>query len=216
MDSFPRPWSDIDALGKLKISKNSYIFVIVVPILSQIFQQLPFPIVFRIGENEFNLDLAFPITWYTLYAGALFIAIGTVIYSLWCPPMIRLYPNYGAFLTAGRDDYFLEKSAERFLSDDVAEEALSNLKSEKPVLYNVTTEKMDGVGNHILESSSIDRANPAYVIARRRTFNDIFDKINLVSVWTRGFATLFYYLGIAAFIGIIIYNACLVATSFLP
>lgn len=213
MAPFARPWSDIDALGKLKISKSSYIYVIVVPILSRVFENVNSPFNVNIGGTPFTLDLAFPFTWYTFYFGALCIAVGSAIYTIWCPPMIRLYPNYGAFVASGRDDGFLQSSADRFLDDHAAEAIIAELDKSKPILYETVRNperSFDGVDQY---SSKIKGPNPAYDIARRMAFNEVFDKINIERWLARFFATLFYYLGILAFIIIIVWNAILVVKS---
>lgn len=212
MVKFARPWSDIDALGKLKLSKSSYIYVIVVPILSRIFENVVSPFNVTIGGTPFTLDLAFPFTWYTFYFGALCIAIGSAIYTLWCPAMIRLYPNYGAFLAAGRDDSFIRKTVEDFFSVEDASQLLTDLDEVHPLLFEIVKPSDTGVFQSKIRSK-VDRFNPAYEVARKRTFNGVFDQVNYKRIFARFCASIFYYLGILAFVGIIVWNAWLVIQS---
>jgi hypothetical protein len=216
MFTFARPWSDIDSLGKLKISKSSYIYVVVVPVLSRIFENVSSPISIIVGGAPFLLDLSFPFTWYTFYFGALCIAVGSAIYTLCCPAMIRLYPNYVAFLTAGKDDSFIYKSADSFLDDHKAETLLEELRMEKPMLTLRNTTQSTGERGALNETINYSEgANPAYLIAKGRAFNRVFNSLNSVRRPARWTATLSYYSGLSAFISIIGYNAFLVGRSFL-
>jgi hypothetical protein len=210
MSKFARPWLAIDALGKLKISKSSYIFVIVVPILSRIFHQVESPLKLSVAGEEFTLAIAFPVTWYTFYFGALFIALGSAIYSLWCPSIIRLYPNYGIFLATGRDDNYIRNCAVQYLNEHDAETLIGYLDKEKPVSTEFSSYPL-GVGTQQqpLETST-EKVNPAYGINRQNTFNELLNRVNDYYPIARFFATILYYLGLLAFIGIIALNASIV------
>jgi hypothetical protein len=105
------------------------------------------------------------------------------------------YPDYGAFVTAGRDDDYLAWAVQ------------SKLKG-----FSQTT-KATPRGMVVVSEGTRDATtvvpvdNPNYQVQRRKTFNIIWDRANLVRHSARWWASTLYFFGIACFISIIIYNA---------
>jgi hypothetical protein len=51
--SWKQKWSTIDSLGKLKISKSSYVYIVLVPILTKVFENIENPLRLVFGEMTF-------------------------------------------------------------------------------------------------------------------------------------------------------------------
>lgn len=82
-------WSVIKNFGKVKYFNISYIILIVVPLLANIFQFL---------NKEFSYHLGVPPMVKTLYVASILYAIGIAIYQYRCPGIIKEYENKQAYI----------------------------------------------------------------------------------------------------------------------
>jgi hypothetical protein len=48
------------------------------------------------------------------YFGAVAIVIGSLLYQIFCPELIKTYRNYGEFLEAGEFDNYLDRVARKY------------------------------------------------------------------------------------------------------
>lgn len=101
-------WVLVNTFGTLRISKSSYYYLLIVPILVKALEKVNNPFSFIIGESEIQLNLELPFSWYLFYFAAVSIAIGFLLYQIFCPDLIRKFRNYGEFLAAGESDIYLD------------------------------------------------------------------------------------------------------------
>lgn len=107
-------WILVNSLGKLRFSRVSYYFIVIIPILAKALDKVSSPIFLKIGDNEFSINIDLPFSWYLFYFGAVLIAIGSLLYQIFCPRIIKDYKNYGEFLAAGESDSYLEKVSDEY------------------------------------------------------------------------------------------------------
>jgi hypothetical protein len=64
--------------------------------------------------TTFTLPTELPFTWQIFYFSAIFVAIGSTLYSLLCPPIVRDFRDYDEFKSRGYGtNYFSEKGLEK-------------------------------------------------------------------------------------------------------
>ena len=80
-------WSLISSFGKMKYSRTSYYVLVSVPILVKLLEKIKYPTQFFGLNLEETIEL--PFTWFIFYTGAVFIAIGSIIYQLCCPTIVK-------------------------------------------------------------------------------------------------------------------------------
>src|SRR5690606_4481174 len=126
-------WSSINSLGKMKFSKSSYYYLVIIPILVKLTEFLDNPFTLIVGQNSIKLNLELPFSWYLFYFGAISIAIGTFIYQIFCPNFIKKFQNYGQFVDAGESDNYLSQIESKYAKHKKvrSEEHTSELQSRE-------------------------------------------------------------------------------------
>ena len=199
-------WSFVNSFGKMKYSKSSYYFLVLIPILVKVSEYL---------SSEFDINITFPFNWYVFYFGALAIAFGSILYQLFCPPIIKKYSNYGEFIEAGESDSYLKRVVKVYLEDD---EQLNILSLESPYIKedefikkttlsdldpltipNFTTSPEIGV-------KTVFKHNLKYQEDRKNFFNLIYERINYFNKKIINTALISYLVGFTAFIWVIFQN----------
>jgi len=76
-------WQTIKHFGKVKYFNISYVVILVVPIVKEIFEKI---------NHSLNKEVYFiPFTIVILYAASLFYALGIALYQFFCPKLIKSY-----------------------------------------------------------------------------------------------------------------------------
>ena len=101
-------WSTVDRLGKMRFSKSSYYWLVIVPLIVKITENLNSPLKFEIYGEVMSFPLELPFSWKLFFFGALLISIGSTLYQLYCPHLIKNYSNYGEFLASGQSNFYLD------------------------------------------------------------------------------------------------------------
>ena len=111
------PWSSLRAIGNNRATGSAYAWFIITPLAARFLEYVPNRIVVPFGANEIPISLGLPFSWIIFFFAALFLSIGHLAYSLFCPEIIRNYRSYPEFKEEGKGKYqllgFLRGSMER-------------------------------------------------------------------------------------------------------
>ncbi len=92
-------WKTISIFGKSKIINRSYIYLVIVPVLAKIFSKIESPIEMSLGGETMELMLVLPFSWKLFFFSALLFTIGSLLYNLMAPSIIKENKSFGEFLT---------------------------------------------------------------------------------------------------------------------
>ena len=95
-------WSSIRAISNKKMVKNSYLWLVLVPVIARALSQLDEETQIHLFGGEFYIKTSLPFAWQMLFIAAIFFAIASLIYRLYCPDIIKLYKNYREFEASGK------------------------------------------------------------------------------------------------------------------
>jgi len=94
-------WSKLNRLGKSKILKSSYYWIIITPILAKIFSKIESTLSLELFGTECRLVMALPFSIKIFYSAALIFALSSLLYSAFCPDVIKKYNTYTEFKKSG-------------------------------------------------------------------------------------------------------------------
>ncbi len=92
-------WRKLHALGTSKVAQSSIIWVLSIPVLARLAEWL---------EQTTKVSFHIPANFVFMYFGAFFFAIGSVVFQLFCPTVIKVAPTFGQFLTGSHSDLELK------------------------------------------------------------------------------------------------------------
>lgn len=90
-------WSDLRRFGTNPALKSSYWWLAIVPIAAKILLQFNQPFVFTLLGKQHTIFFRLPFSWYLFYFAAVAFAVGTGLFSLFCPIMIKRYSSFADF-----------------------------------------------------------------------------------------------------------------------
>jgi hypothetical protein len=206
---YPISWILVNSLGKLKFSKNSYYYLVIVPIIVKLLEKIENPLTLQFGGSIVPINLELPFSWYFFYFGAVLIAIASVLYEIFCPELIKNYRNYGEFLESGQSDEYLDRVSRKyklsyyfltFLGDPYIEEkAKEKIKiAPKRRFEEPTYEEYEKVVDY--------KHNIKYQEERKNAFNKLYNQIKHKNITIAFISFGLYLLGFSAFIWVIIEN----------
>lgn len=202
-------WVLVNSLGKLKFSKSSYYYLIIIPIIVKLLEKVETPLSLELGNNIILLNLELPFSWYFFYFGAVSIAIGSILYELFCPELIKSYSNYGEFLKSGQSDSYLDKVARKhklslyfltFIGEPYIEEKVKERIKTDP--KNRWEEPMYEEYEKVVDY----KHNIKYQEERKNAFNKLYDQIKHQNEFVIHISFSLYILGFSAFLWVIIEN----------
>jgi len=196
-------WDTIKGFGQAKALRASYLFLFLVPILAKLLGNIPPTVLIPIFQIELEIPLALPFSWYVFFMSACFASIGNMVYSIFCPDLIKNYEDYIVFDEHARDGTYLRAYVKRlsFLhSDDELHmhvEATRKLYNSIPIDIQKIVEFLDG---------NIPKSSQGFYFVR--------DAVNLSQPLIRLFASIFYFAAFACLGYIVVENIGFVASSF--
>lgn len=202
-------WIIVNSFGKLKFSKTSYYYLVLVPVLVKALKLIKSPVAFFLGENQVQIVLELPFNWYYFYFGAMFIALASLIYELYCPQLIKDFKTYGDFLSSGQSDDYLVNISKKFNTIK-----FMDFVDEPPFLPNLDSKGNLISGLELSESGFFVRKNsPAlynenlkYQNQRKTFFNKMYDELKYKRKVIMWFSFLFYLIGFSFFLKVILEN----------
>lgn len=216
-------WSMINSLGKMKFSKSSYYYLVIIPILVKLTEYLENPFSIPLGQNSIKLNLELPFSWYLFYFGAISIAIGTFIYQVFCPNFIKKFQNYGEFINTGESDNYLSQIESKYASDKkvrgfsvFSEPYLTETKThtkefDLPVRRKgITIDVKKEVQEYTTQEY---KTNIKYQEERKNYFNELYAIVNNFNKPLIWFALIAYIVGFSSFLFVIIQNIVFVVNK---
>ncbi len=97
-------WTNLGRLGKSKILKTSYLWLLLVPISAKAIAAINHESHSSILSQAMALDFSLPFSWKLLYFAAVAIAAADAIYELRCPKIIRQFKDYTSFCASKASD----------------------------------------------------------------------------------------------------------------
>jgi hypothetical protein len=98
-------WTSLSSLGKAKVFKSSYLWVVVVPIIAKLFKGIEDIVSINAFGVQWSLTIGLPFSWKIFYFASFSIGLGMIVYALRSPEMIRKFNNYSEFLNDGKTPY---------------------------------------------------------------------------------------------------------------
>ena len=96
-------WKVLSIFGKNKIINSSYIYLIIVPIIATILKDLPNQAEFTLFDNDIKLNLFLPFRWKLFFFAACCFTIGSLLYWLFAPRIIKENKSLAEFLENRRN-----------------------------------------------------------------------------------------------------------------
>lgn len=197
-------WTLIDKLGKSNIGKTSYIFVLVVPIIVKLFENLQYPVSIDVGGYDLKLNMELPFKWYILYFGGIFIALGSVLYQIYCPRLIKNFKNFGDFVEAGESDFYLFQTAREV---EVPEKIIARVEGNTPYIeeavmvdaFNNVLPKSVNIGQNPTATKKVlnYQVNSKYLEDRKDLFNKTFHRSNRYRKYVKFITISLYAIGLS-------------------
>jgi len=110
-------WSQLSAIGRNRLFRSSYFWIVFVPLVAKLTSTIPERIKIPWVETSIELNASLPFSWTVFYFSAVFFALGSVLYSVFCPHIIKTYRNFAEFLEHGEGGKYLYGQAQQHLND---------------------------------------------------------------------------------------------------
>lgn len=95
-------WTSQRALANSKIVKASYIWLLLVPLLARTLNTLNETVNFTIFGAQISLSTSLPFSWQLLFLAACSFSIANILFSIFCPELIKSYENFSEFESHGK------------------------------------------------------------------------------------------------------------------
>ena len=137
------PWSGLRRLGKSRLLRTSYFWLVFVPLLANLFLKIGPEIHIPLWKNEIVLTLTLPFSWQMFYFSSVGFAIASAIYSLACPNIVSSYEKYSEFADEGKGAdqiraalWHVLKSKGRTEALDIAHDFLARYCGAEPTVMD--------------------------------------------------------------------------------
>lgn len=208
-------WRNVNTIGKNRFSRTSYIYLLVIPIIAKLTENITTPLRVRLGIDIYDVDINMPFSWYLFFFGALLIYIGTLLYNIFCPSFIKRFSNFGDFKTEGETDFLLFELGESYIKDD---ELFLKLKNTEPFIsdlvsssdYLKNSNRRPAFGGPIQKGQNISYE---YEYLRKAVFSKLYQRINHSFKWLIYLVMLIYATGISCFIWVLVENILFVVKT---
>ena len=95
-------WSSQRAMANSRIVKSSAIWLFIVPFAAKGLTSLEDVIELTIFGGKFNISTVLPFSWQLLFFSACSFTLAGIIYSMYCPNIVKLYENFSQFDADGK------------------------------------------------------------------------------------------------------------------
>ena len=205
----PLSWVLVNSLGKLRFSKSSFYYIVIVPILVKALEKVNSPFPLKVGDSIIQINLELPFSWYLFYFGALAIAIGSILYEVFCPGIIKSYKNYGEFLSSGESDSYLDRVSKKYNLSTFVLPFMARPYLEQKTIEEVKIQPSRYEFKERTESYEkvVDyKHNIKYQEDRKDEFNKLYNEVKFTNKKIIYASFSLYIVGFTAFIWVIIQN----------
>ncbi len=95
--SFVPDWTGLSGFGKSRLIRSSYFWIPIVPLCARMFRQVE-DIHPKIFGHTFDLKIGLPFSWQLFFWAAVCFGCASVVYSGFCPSIIKRFRSAAAFL----------------------------------------------------------------------------------------------------------------------
>lgn len=100
-------WLTLRKLGKNRIVKSAGIWAVIVPISAKFFEKIEATLQLKIFDAPISLHLSLPFSWKILFFVALAFMLANLAYKFGCPPLLQETDSYRDFENQKRSSYEL-------------------------------------------------------------------------------------------------------------
>lgn len=183
-------WEDINKIGKINLLKSIVVIFFLLPIVVQLVQ-------------EYKLKLTIPSSWLMLYYSTFFISLATLLYSIFCPELIKKYDTFEAFQKSGRSGGYLNRAIQIFHSRKISNQ-------QKMVEY---LSKEFSFAHHLNEEGVRSMIYTDIWNADKNSFWFVHDTLNYSRVCVRALCCILYLIGFGL-LAIVIIKKVLTVTAY--
>lgn len=108
-------WSFIDKLGKNRLLRSSYFWIVFIPLITNLLSRVCSVLTFEVFGQQITLTLKLPFTWQVLFFSAILATIANIFYVFCCPRFIKNYRNFADFQDQGKANKNLIQDLIEFL-----------------------------------------------------------------------------------------------------
>ena len=190
-------WSTLRRLGTNRSVRSANIWAIVVPISAKLLEGVQGIATVELFGHKFPINLTLPFSWKALFFAAMFFLLANIVFTIWCPVLIKETESYRDFADQQRSGYelevqFRELAKAGLLPDGIRDQWLNWFSFRQVTL------------------TSQQHSNGFSIENEGRAFTEIYAIIVKALAETnttaRLFASLFYFFGGALIAFIIIQN----------
>tara|TARA_Y100000588_G_scaffold83247_1_gene87806 strand:- start:868 stop:1476 length:609 start_codon:yes stop_codon:yes gene_type:complete len=116
-------WDTIKSLAVSKIGTGSAIWIFIVPAIAKVSEMTGATL------HSFDLEIIAPQSMLLLYFSSLAFFLGTLIYQIMCPSLIKDTNNYLDFEHSGQNEFNLSQSVSK-LKEENAQEFINQIKKD--------------------------------------------------------------------------------------
>lgn len=202
-------WSTLRSFGDNRAVRSSYFWFIFVPIAARLNRQLNQPLQsLFFGADHHTIWIDLPFSWYTFYFASIAFSFATILYSAFCPEIVKKFGSPIEFYSAGHGglkllEYF-SKLPKR-VRDDIFTLLFNRaLKNQKPPMSPAAQQQYTAVTHSETDDEQrYDNLSGLLLNIQREEMNDVFsaiyDHYDIANLKLRLVVTWLNYLGIVLF-----------------
>jgi hypothetical protein len=192
-------WSMLRHFGSNRLVRSANIWAIVVPVIAKFFDKVEEIVTIELFNKKFELHLSLPFSWKVFFFMAIIFLIANIIYSLFCPRLIKETASYSDFLEQKRSQNELSSYYKDIENKGLTMNLNDNIKHMFHRLAQDTeTVAYTGIQNRLSFEELEVITKEAYAI--------LVDALALANSGARLYATILYFIGLVLFGYIAIQN----------
>lgn len=95
-------WNSLNRLGNSAVLRSSYFWIVFVPIVAKVMAPIDSFAQVEIFGYVWNLEIGLPFSWKLFFFAALAFSLASLIYSSYCPEIVRDYQSFNEFREQGK------------------------------------------------------------------------------------------------------------------
>lgn len=137
-------WSQIAGVGRNRLVRSSYIWLLFVPIAAKALQTVENPLTLTGLSEQLHVSMELPFSWKIFYGAAVLFSIANLVFYARCPEIIRDFSNFRDFQNQGRGMEYIYEYVYRIDYEPFIElfDKLNNTIRREDGLSRVPTEQV--------------------------------------------------------------------------
>ena len=201
-------WKKLFFIGSSRIVRSTYIWMFVLPAIAKATIQLN-ELLNAVNDKDWLFKhLSLPFSWQVMFYASIFFGLGTFLYDLYCPSLVKNYKSYREFEEENTGVYKLNLEFEKYIlaikkkefQREVLKDLVSKFFDRKSQIY------INNKGD--LSESSIDHYLRKINISVRKKadlYTYLYNALNFEKETVRFAITIIYTLGFLL-LGVVLYQ----------